>query len=88
MKPTRIATFSIITAFICASLTIKAAGAQTRQPFEEKSLSPFEQELFNEINQTRAHPHVYVAYLEKLKPCERSGTKGRHGTQGLGWQHG
>lgn len=30
--------------------------------------SQAEQDLLNEINQARAHPHVYAGYLEKLKP--------------------
>ena len=33
-----------------------------------KALSKEEQDLFNEINQVRAHPEVYVTYLQKLKP--------------------
>ena len=32
------------------------------------TLSKDEQELWNEINQARAHPDVYASYLEKLKP--------------------
>ncbi len=32
------------------------------------SLSQAEQDLLNEINQARANPQIYAAYLEKLKP--------------------
>lgn len=31
-------------------------------------LSKYEQNLFNEINEARAHPDIYASYLEKLKP--------------------
>jgi uncharacterized protein YkwD len=33
-----------------------------------KALSKEEQDLFNEINQARAHPELYVSYLKKMKP--------------------
>jgi uncharacterized protein YkwD len=32
------------------------------------ALSKEEQDLFNEINQVRAHPELYVSYLQKMKP--------------------
>jgi len=33
-----------------------------------KALSKEEQDLFNEINQVRAHPELYVTYLKKMRP--------------------
>jgi uncharacterized protein YkwD len=34
----------------------------------KNGLSKEEADLFNEINQVRAHPELYVAYLQKMKP--------------------
>ena len=42
--------------------------SQTKNAAVGNGLSPAEQDLLNEINQARAHPQVYAAYLEKLKP--------------------
>jgi len=41
---------------------------QTNKSAARDSLSADERDLLNEINQARAHPQVYAAYLEKLKP--------------------
>ena len=46
----------------------------------ENSLSTAEQDVLNEINQLRAHPEVYVPYLEGLKPL----FKGKEYRQGGG----
>jgi uncharacterized protein YkwD len=60
---------------ILASLAIVATissspaiHSQGRTKPTESTLSKDEQELWNEINDARAHPDVYVSYLQKLKP--------------------
>jgi uncharacterized protein YkwD len=42
--------------------------SQTTKVPAATGLSSAEQDLLNEINQARAQPQVYAAYLEKLKP--------------------
>ena len=42
--------------------------ASTAKALPKNTLSKEEQDLFNEINQVRAHPELYVAYLKKMKP--------------------
>lgn len=42
--------------------------AQSKAHPTANAFSKHEQELFEEINQARAHPDLYAAYLEKLKP--------------------
>ena len=56
------------TVFILAGSPVARAQGQTNSPFNENSLSPFERELLNEINQTRTHPDEYAGHLEELKP--------------------
>jgi len=43
-------------------------GSQGKTATAPKALSKEEQDLFNEINQVRAHPELYVSYLNKMKP--------------------
>jgi uncharacterized protein YkwD len=47
----------------CQSKTASAGKASSKN-----ALSKEEQALFNEINQVRAHPELYVSYLQKMKP--------------------
>ena len=42
--------------------------SQTKQLASDGGLSQAERDLLSEVNQARAHPGVYAAYLEKLKP--------------------
>lgn len=51
---------------VIATRSSQSTYSQTKQ--NTPTLSQAEQDLLNEINQARAHPQVYAAYLEKLKP--------------------
>src|SRR4029079_10665699 len=42
--------------------------ASAGKALPKNTLSKEEQDLFNEINQVRAHPELYVSYLQKMKP--------------------
>ena len=42
--------------------------ASAGKSLPKNALSKEEQDLFIEINQVRAHPELYVAYLKKMKP--------------------
>jgi hypothetical protein len=55
-------------ALIVSLLRSDRGQSQTAKTSSANGLSPDEQDLLNEINQARAHPQVYAAYLEKLKP--------------------
>jgi len=62
-------------ALLCGALAIfvsfpasRRTQSQTSKGSTAGSLSPAEQDLLTEINQARAHPEVYAAYLEKMKP--------------------
>jgi uncharacterized protein YkwD len=47
---------------------VNKGQTQTTKGSASDVMSPDERELLNEINQVRAHPQAYVAYLENLKP--------------------
>src|ERR1043166_3455995 len=50
-------------------ISLKSSQSTYSQTKENTpALSQDEQALLNEINQARAHPQIYAAYLEKLKP--------------------
>jgi uncharacterized protein YkwD len=59
---------------LCSLLILAATSnsprthSQSKTASAGKALSKEEQDLFNEINQVRAHPDVYVTYLKKMKP--------------------
>jgi uncharacterized protein YkwD len=42
--------------------------SQSQTAAAGKAMSKEEQDLFNEINQARAHPELYVSYLKKMRP--------------------
>lgn len=60
--------------FLCSLLIVVAISNSTSIHSQGNTsptgnaLSKEEQDLLNEINEVRAHPDVYAAYLEKLKP--------------------
>ncbi|HMJ25013.1 MAG TPA: CAP domain-containing protein [Pyrinomonadaceae bacterium] len=52
-----------------ATLSPSLTGqTQTTKGLANDGMSQDERELLNEINQVRAHPQTYIAYLENLKP--------------------
>ena len=59
---------------LCSLLIVVTISNSPRSHSQNKTapagtaLSKEEQDLFSEINQVRAHPEVYVAYLKKMKP--------------------
>ncbi|HEX3230441.1 MAG TPA: CAP domain-containing protein [Pyrinomonadaceae bacterium] len=60
--------------FLCSLLIVIAISnslpthSQGKTASVGKALSKEEQDLFNEINQARANPELYVSYLQKMKP--------------------
>jgi uncharacterized protein YkwD len=63
-----------VLSILCSLLIIVAISNSLRTYSQSKTastgnaLSKEEQDLFNEINQARAHPDIYVTYLQKMKP--------------------
>lgn len=51
-----------------ANLNSLHTYSQGKNESVRTGLSKDEQDLFNEINQARAHPDIYAGYMEKLKP--------------------
>ncbi|HYV24660.1 MAG TPA: hypothetical protein VE969_05435 [Pyrinomonadaceae bacterium] len=63
----------VLSVSLCLAVlvVISIKSSQSTYSQTKKNTTPLsqdEQALLNEINQARAHPQVYAAYLEKLKP--------------------
>src|SRR5260370_20387764 len=61
-------TLCCVFALIASFKVSRKTYSQAKKTSSLNALSQAEQDLLNEINQARAHPQTYVAYLEKLKP--------------------
>jgi len=59
---------SILFAALVAVASTPRIHSQGKAEAPANTLSPDEKDLLAEINAARAHPDVYVSYLEKLKP--------------------
>lgn len=83
-----------LVALCCAlGLLVSFSGSDKGQSQTTKSsandgLSQAERDLLNEINQARAHPQVYAAYLESLKPLFNGKEYKPAGQEGLKTEEG
>src|ERR1051326_2064242 len=68
MKPQHVALLLLLTVLVLANSRSINAQPKSSATSETDALSAQERDLLNEINDARAHPDVYVSYLQKLQP--------------------
>jgi uncharacterized protein YkwD len=69
MKISFVRLFILISVFALVTSTARSQTSKSQPPKDTSgSLSEAERDLLKEINQARANPQTYAAYLEKMKP--------------------
>lgn len=68
MKSQHVAFLLFLTVLVLVNSRSTNAQAKSNATSDTSMLTVAERDLLNEINDARAHPQVYVSYLEKLRP--------------------